>query len=174
MRTTTEIIDALVAKLQALQWTPGSGPAEPAFQAVKRFDSTDLAAAFAELLVSQQRVALVVHTGDRFDDAGTGAGQVAVRRVTEVSLVLSDRVLGKRQAAIWGTATNPGCLPLKDLALTAVGGPLIAAPGAVDCVPVHAERLTVEDLKSKQPGREACLLDLECVDTHAEPFPETD
>lgn len=174
MRTTTEIMDALVAKLQAVQWTPGSGPAEPAFQEVKRFDSTELVAAFTELLVTRQRVALVVYMGDRFGDAGSGPDQVCARRTTEVSLILSDRVVGKRQDAIYGTATNPGALPLKDLVRAAVAGRLLAEPGAVLCAPVNAEILTVENLKERQPGRAACLLELECTDDHAEPFPETD
>lgn len=174
MRATADIITALVAAMNTAQWTPEGGDPEPAFAVVKPFDSTDLPAAFAELLVTEQRVALIVYTGDDFEDANSGPGQVEVRRAAQISILVSDRVLGKRQEAIFGSATHPGALRLKDIALAAVAGPLCAQPEAVDCRPVHAEPLILEDLKKKQPGRVAYLVDLECSDQVAESFPDPD
>lgn len=174
MRTSTEIMAALEAKLTALQWTPPSGPAEPAFQEVRRFDSTALVEAFGELIVSRQRVALIVYAGERWDDAGSGPGQVAVHRVTQFSVLVSDRFQGKRQTAAWGAGNHPGAIPLKDSVLAALAGPLLPDPEGVDCLPISSDLLDLEDLKNKQPGRVVCVLDLDCRDRTAAVFPETD
>jgi len=172
MRATQEILDELVARLQAVTWTPAGGSAEPAFQVVKLYDLTDIEAAFQELLVTKQRVCLVIYAGTRYPDAGEGPGQVARRRVTEVTLLLSDRVHGGRQAAMFGGDNNPGAVKLLDRVIQELPGPLFdEVAGAVDCAPVNASVLDIEDLKKTHPGRVAAQLDLDCEDVAAPVIP---
>ncbi len=161
MRTTTDIVTALIAALQALTWTPTGGSPEPAFGRVARFDSTDLEAAFAELLLSEQRVALVIYLGDRYEPDIRGT--VAVRRVVDLAVLVSDRRIGKRQEAVYGTATNPGVLGLKDLVYPAVTGRLIPNPDGVDLEPTSAELIELQDRQTKtrnQPGRAVAVIEI--------------
>lgn len=160
MRPPNDIVSELVSRLQALQWTPDSGPAEPAFGSVLPFDSTDLADAFSTLLASKQRVALVVYTGESYE---TERGiRLSVRRTVSVSLVISDRVIGKKNHATFGGPTNPGAIRLVSLVLPAITGRIIPNPEGIDCVPVRADLLDIDETTKKLPNRVACLLDLDC------------
>lgn len=172
MRSITAILSAVEAKLTAATWTPSGGSAEPAFATVKRFDSTDLEAALTELTLKDRRVALVVYLGDEYQpDPQSFGGDVTTRRTVKVSVVVSDRVIGDRQSAAWGTATSPGTCQLVEIARNAVAGELIADPEAVDCVPMMSELMDVQNLAKKQPGRKAGVLDLHCIDRIAASTP---
>ena len=156
--TDTAIADAMVEALRAATWREDN-----AFEVVARFDSTEIERAFSELLVAHRnRVAFVVVSGESWDTEQVGSLRHA-RRTTRMTLLVSDRVLGNRGAAIFGGPSNPGCLALKDAAMAAVCGPLIANPAGCDVQPVSADLLfveRVEDSGSKLPGRAACLVEL--------------
>lgn len=144
----------------------------PAFQSVKLFDTADLAAAMQELLLSQQRICLVIPDAERFESVLSGAHKLLVKRTLPVALLMSDRVLGDRQQALHG-APAAGDLPavagafaLQEIALAAVTGRLLAPGGGLGgvlCQPVTATVLTVEDTKKKLPGRACVELDLDCT-----------
>ncbi len=149
------ILDAIKAKLSAATWTPQSGPAEPAFGEVHLFDGTDLVAAFSELIISKSRVALVIYSGANWEPMGSAA----TRRMPSVSIVASDRQIGKKREAIFGSATTPGALKLIEIAAVAVTGRLLDSPPC-DCRPTSEDTVAMEDLRNKQPGRYGAILDL--------------
>lgn len=158
MRATVAILNRVVTLLQAAQWTPDGGVPEAAFGEVAKFDSTDLAAAFRTLLMSGQRVAVVVYAGGQWEDASSQT-QVVARRTLDVSVLVSDRVHGDRQAAIFGSGTTPGALALKDLAVTTLTGRLLDNPDGVNCQPDTEDLLTIESTEKQQPGRVAALVE---------------
>lgn len=159
MIPTLQILNAIKARLEGVQWTPSGGSSESAFGEVHLFDSTDIVAAFAQLILSKSRVALVIYTGGRWDPMGA-TGSVGVRRVPHVTVVCSDRVLGNKTEALFGGASNPGAIALMELAAVALNGRLIADPPC-DSRPTEDDMLSVEDTRTKQPGRFAALLELE-------------
>jgi len=155
-KTTVEIVTALTAGLTAVQWS-----GEAAFQSVRRFDSDDLERAFRELLLYQQRIALVIPLGETFESEARGA-QLLIRRVRPFGLLLSDRVLGKREESVFGGATTPGAYGLLEAALPAVVGQIIDNPNGVRSDPTSAQPLTLVDAEHQLPARAAVLLELEC------------
>ncbi|MCX8090595.1 MAG: hypothetical protein N3I86_06605 [Verrucomicrobiae bacterium] len=160
-RSTPEILEALKARLTAATWQPpGGGPAEQAFEQVALYDLTDLESAFRDLLASKRRVAFLVPTGETFAEAARGRMALYTRRLT-VSLLISDRVHGKRLEALYGSATTPGAEGLKELALTVVCGQLFEPPAGVLCKPLAAVPLQIEDNTRALPGRAAIELQLE-------------
>lgn len=165
IKTVPQVATAILAALSAAQWTPEGGSAEAAFEAVKRFDSSELIRAFEEILVAQKsRVAFVVMSGESWEEDFATVSRLSARRTLDVTILVSDRVLADRSAAIFGNATHPGCDKLKDLVLEKLCGRLIANPNACDVRPQSAEILFVERLEDtgkSLPGRAAYLIELE-------------
>lgn len=160
-RSTPEILDALKTRLTAATWQPtGGGPAQPAFEQVALYDVNDLESAFRDLLASRRRVAFLVPTGETYTPANQGRQALYTRRLT-VSVLVSDRVHGKRLEALYGSDSTPGADGLKELALSAVCGQLFAPPGGVLCRPVAAVPIQIEDNTRAMPGRAAIELQLE-------------
>lgn len=158
MRPTVDILDRMVDLLEAAQWTPTGGQAEPAFGEVRRYSSTDLADAFKTMLMSQQRVALVIYSGGQWEDAGSPR-QVVSRRTLDVSVLVSDRVHGSHEQAVFGGPSNPGALALKDIAADTLTGRLLPNPNGVDCLPTTEDLITIEETSKQQPGRVAALVE---------------
>lgn len=166
MKTTAQILDEIVTRLQALTWTPAGGDpedAEAAFGLVSRFSVTDLEQAFANLLTAEPRVALVVCTGRDWQVMEEGP-KTSMRRTTQVSVVVSDRILGNEQAAWSGEATTPGAWGLADLVPGAICGRLLAAPQAVDLLPVGEQDVSIDrEVETNLPGRAAVILEFQAI-----------
>lgn len=173
--TIKEVLDALIGTIKTVRWTPaepGSKP-EPAFQVIRIFDSDNLAAAFRELLLSQQRICIVIPVNVDFVPESEGELQL-YRRELSVGLVISDRVIGNRIAALFGDPgseqgrrSNPGAYPLAELLAPAVIGELIENPGGLQVALQDLKQLTVnpdsKDEKLKNlPGRAAVVLQIVC------------
>ena len=168
-RSVTEILNALKSALESAKWTPEGGSPMPAFQKVKLFDLAQLADAFSELLMSEQRVCLLVPDAEKFESALQGSTRLLIKRTLPVALLISDRVMGDRQAALHGAAGTgslpavAGAFPLQEIALAAVTGQLLPNPRGVVCRPVTATVLDVSDAKKKMPGRACVELDVDCA-----------
>ena len=168
-RSTTEVLTALKTALEVARWTPEGGSPTVAFQKVKLFDLAQLDDAFSELLMSEQRVCLLVPDAERFESALQGSTRLLIKRTLPVALLISDRVVADRQAALHGmvgTGSMPavaGAFPLQEIALAAVTGQLLPTPRGVVCKPVTATVLDVQDTKKKMPGRACVELDVECT-----------
>lgn len=160
---TVTILNAIVAALEALEWTPAGGAAEPAFQSVKLFDLNSLPDALQHLLVSQERCCIVVPDDERFTPRVQSQRRILLTRTLPVAIFLSDRILGDRQAALIGNATSPGAYGLVELVLPVLTGRLLAPPAGVNCVPTTCAVLNLQDGAQKLPGRSALELDVECT-----------
>jgi len=158
LRPTKELLDALVTALTDLLWTTDNG-AVKAFDRVELFDLMDLEEAFQQLIMNQNRVALIIYDRERFDEERTGA-QMIIRRTHELSIVFTDRVIGNRQQALLGGPDNPGLLVLKDLVLPAVTGAILTNPKGQAGSPISGEPMLITKDK-KMPGRLAYLLEVE-------------
>ena len=173
-RSVSEILAALSAALVAAQWTPvDNQPAIPVFQSVKLFDLANLATAFQELTVADQRVCFIIADSEHFADKFSNAGDQGVQRQMlftrrlPVALLMSDRVIGDRTTALYGgmngTVKILGAEGMKEIALTAVTGQLIANPNGIVCRPTSSAAVDVKDMRTKLPGRACVELDLECT-----------
>lgn len=166
MRTATEIVEALLDKLRAVQWL-----GQPAFDRVERYDAARIAEAFEDILLAKgNRVALVIWTGMRWDaDPGLDKRR---RRMDLVTLLISDRVLGdRRHAAMWGKpGVSPGTLALMEAVLPVMHGRLIAAPDPIDVAPQEVVPMTLRDEANSAAAvdRVAVTVDLECVGGYSE------
>lgn len=164
MRSTAEIVNAIVDRLQALEWTPAGGRPEPAFGEVFRFNSTDIGSAFQSLLASKQRVALVVPMArDWGMSEASGGRRFYAMRDTQISVVVSDRVHGQSARAWAGDDNTPGAWGLADLVTPSISGQLFAStgPGAhsVDLFPTFENDMEVADERNPRAGRAAVVLE---------------
>ena len=159
---TAQSADAISARLvELLQLAEWNGAA--AFDEVRRFDSTEWEVAFRRTLTAHQaRVAFVFLGGQSWEDQGSTQGRMALGRVVQATLLISDRVLGNADAALFGSAGNPGCWRLADLAIEVVATTLIANPGGCHAIPTNVEPIFFTDTANTSlPGRAACLVELE-------------
>lgn len=163
-RSTTEILDALGAVLLALTWTSSSGAAEAAFQQVRRFDLAALPQALSELLVAEERCCFIIPGDERFAVKVDGPQRLVVTRTLPIALLISDRVIGNRQAALYGGENNPGAYGLLEIALPAVTGQLLDNPAGIVVKPIIASVFDLEGESAAQsPGRACVELDIECT-----------
>lgn len=150
-KSTVTVLNALKAKVAALQWTPSSGPAVAAFSKVAVFDLTDIVPALNELFAFGERVCFVILEGEDFREEKVGQ-EMRYHQTRRVSLLFSDRNWGDRQVALEGnTTTTAGALPLKDLLLPGVTGVLVdgvyAAPDSGELIELH------DQARADAPGR---------------------
>ena len=160
---TTAILNALVALLENLQVTIGAAAPVPAFERVELFDSESLLEAFQLLTISEKRICLVVVLNEQFKTVNRGQTMISTRELP-VALLIGDRQMGNRVAALYGNSTTPGAYGLMELVLPVVTGMLLAPPNGVTCEPVSCTVLIVKSQKEKQnlPGRAAVALELHC------------
>ena len=161
--STAAIAAALQAQLKLVQ-APGlnGGPAAAAFQRVELFDSENLVAAFMTLLISEQCIAIVVPLAAHWENE-CSQRKVLSRRVQPVAILISDRVLGTRTQALYGSASNQGAYNLSALAVPFVTGQLIANPAGVIAVPTSESVLVLKSQEREDlPGRAAVALEIDC------------
>jgi hypothetical protein len=153
------IAAALQAQLRLVQ-LPNAGGA--AFQRVELFDSESLTEAFQVLMVSEQRIAIVVPLTAHWE-AECSQRKLLTRRSQPVAILISDRVLGTRTAALYGGPNNPGAFALAALAMPFVTGQLINNPGGVIARPASESTLILKAAdKQNMPGRAAVALEIQC------------
>lgn len=167
MKTTVQTIDAMVAALEAATWTPSGGAAEPAFGRVARFDATDKESALSTLLMAESRVAVVVYAGESWDPLDTEETALLVlRRSQNVLVMVTDRSLRARTVAAFGDgARNPGALALKDVAVQALAGRLLANPNGVNVRPISARVELVADQRDNPNYPDRVFCTIECLAT---------
>lgn len=159
MRTTADIANAIVARLEAMLYMQANGMGSTAmFQEVVRFSSTNLDEAFRRLLLAKARVALVVVTGREWAIEQEGPVH-SLRRSTLVSVLVSDRVVGNSQQAWAGSDSSPGAWGLADRVSPLLAGRLLPAPDAVDLLPLNEQDIEVTQDNQPHPGRAAVVLE---------------
>lgn len=163
-RGLAEIEDALVACLEEAVWTKEDGSDETAFAQVKGYDALDFPAAMDELVATKGRVALVIIGDDTWEtmDRTVHAPGVVMRRRTAVTVMVSERKIGDRQAAIRGDERHPGVWKLADLAAWACSGSLFTDGVQATCVVGKSARADLAE-DATQEGRVAVAMDCEVV-----------
>lgn len=166
--STEEWLKALEHRIAGCRWEGA-----PAFGLVARYDQPDLTLALEELQSAADRVCLVLYEGDRYDTELRGR-HLHMRRVAQVSLLLVDRHLTQRPAAVFGGVGNPGVVALKDQ-LMGLGFPLVdtgsdvapTLPGlllpGIYVKPMSATSWSLEDRTGTLAGRGAWRVRLELI-----------
>jgi hypothetical protein len=108
------VLTALDTKLRAVMWDPPGGGSVAAFGTVGTFDLSDLAQALRELLVVSDRAALIIYQGTQYDARASGR-DVTAECVRDISILVTDRDVGNRMAALVGGEVTPGAALLADL-----------------------------------------------------------
>ena len=171
-RGTGDIVAALAAAVAAItlpngQWGSALPTLSKAFDRVEVFDSEQLVEAFRYLLVTEQKVCVIVPMDERFNTA-IDHRKLVITRELPVMVLISDRVLGGRNAALLGNVDTPGALELTELVLPAVTGLLLpnqAGPPPLSGVlvePFSSSVLSVKDTESEMPSRVCVGLGLHC------------
>lgn len=170
-RSTAEIVKAIVALVKGIVRPGQDDLAVKAFDSVVLFDSEDLVSAFKFLVVTEQRVAVVVPLQEDFTEVLPGQGNAGLKyqwtRAFPVLVICSDRVLGNREEALWGSddGSEMGAVNLAELVLPAVAGQLLpnaVALSGVVASPRSSSVLVVKDTEQDLPGRVAVGLEFEC------------
>jgi len=180
MRGAGEIVKTIRRTVMALQFSPGQygSPPDtglPMFDRVELFDSEQLTEAFRYVLITEQRVCVVVPLDEHYESVITKQ-KLMVKRMLPVALLISDRVLGSRQEALYGNEDTPGAIRLADLTRPAVTG-LVFAPGSdglpgVLAEPIRCGVMAVRDTEGDLPSRVGMALELECKGGYLEtPLP---
>jgi ribosomal protein S13 len=150
-------LNALKTKLQAVQWNGAA-----AFVTVAMFDMSNLVVALQELLAIGDRVCLIVHDQERFENERRGRS-LHTKQVRDIALLIADRNITNRQKALFGDADIPlpGALALKDAILNGVVG--LLQPGMF-IQPMHGEQIVLEKkVRDELQGRVAFTLGIQLV-----------
>lgn len=158
-KSVPDVLAALKAQLQAVKLSDG---VTDAFQRIELFDNENLAEAFKTLLVSEQRIAVIVPLDARWEHDKKESVRV-IRRVLPVAVLVSDRQIGDRTTALFGNANTPGAYGLSSLALPFVSGQLIVNPGGVVAMPMGESVVILKDAERENlPGRAVVAVEVEC------------
>ncbi|HEY4414472.1 MAG TPA: hypothetical protein VGO57_02175 [Verrucomicrobiae bacterium] len=133
-----------------------------AFERIELFDNENLVEAFKTLLVSEQRIAVIVPLEARWSHDPKEKVRV-MRRVLPVAVLVSDRQIGDRTTALFGNDETPGAFGLSALALPLISGQLISNPGGVVAMPVSESVVILKDQERENlPGRAVVAVEIEC------------
>lgn len=123
--TYLSLLHGIKTKLESLRLNqvPGFEAAgdAAAFGAVNIYAHESISAAIADALVFDDRLAFIVPTERRFENAKEG-NTLKARQTLGFVLLLADRVYGDRAAAAIGNAETPGVIALSELVLAALVG----------------------------------------------------
>lgn len=157
--STALIATTLQKQLQQVQ-LPAAGGA--AFSRVELFDVENLVAAFQTLLISEQRIAIIVPTAATWETS-CSQQKILTRRVQPMTVLISDRILGDRTSALYGNSKNQGALNLAALAMPWIVGQLVPIPNGCISVPKSETVITLKDTaRADLPGRACVAIELDC------------
>jgi hypothetical protein len=184
MYSNAEIAAALQAQLAALLLTvedpenPGQllaigdpqnpGTALKAFDRIELFDVESLTDAFRLLIISEQRVCVIIMLDEQLTTQ-ISEQKILTTRMVPIALLISDRNLGDRVKALWGDPLDPtvqGAFALEKLARAAVVGQLLDSDSARGKTKVISLAASVNSIflkdedKKELPGRAAVMLEL--------------
>lgn len=159
MKSTADICRAVQTALAAVQHD-----GRPAFEHVALFDLLNFGDALRELVLAEERFAVVVYLTSTFEREASSPLLAGARRVVHLKVYLSDRNLADPQAAVFGDdAGTAGVLALADAALPALAARLFTGADAVELLPVSAElvELAGDNVENPHPGRKTFELTLQ-------------
>lgn len=154
MLTAASILQTVATALQGLQWQGA-----PAFADVRLYDTSDLPRACTELLLSGERLAMVIYGGGAWSDVGLDATSTTVSRVLTFSVLVTDTVTGDGPAGVYGGDDNPGVLWLQEQVVAAL---LVQIGDDVEhtrLLPTKDSLVTISPEDNSQPGRKAGVVE---------------
>jgi hypothetical protein len=169
-----EIATAVQTQLQALVLEDVDDPKNPgnplkAFERVEIFDVMNLNEAFRRMIISEQRVCVIVIMAQEFETE-IDEQKIVITRKQPISILISDQRIGDATKGLLGDpedVTIPGAIKLAKAATPAVIGKLLpAADGKskVISTPTNSDTLYLRDDEQKNlPGRSAVLLEINCI-----------
>lgn len=162
LRSTKAILDALIAKLQAIR-LDDQGDAL-AFERVEMFDLSDFQDAMRRLAIAEQRMALIIWSGDTYETERE-ITTITTKRTCSVDVFVTVKRLDAPVAALVGDAEDPGTLGLRDKVIAATFGVILDGDDdheAIYSTPQSVERgiLNADDKKAN-PGRQILILNLQ-------------
>lgn len=128
---THPIASGVAAALQAMLLDPQVEGSEPLFQAVRMYDAPDLLAALEDLLVFEERVALVVPS-EIIDETIKDAETTMVRRTQALTVIVSDVDYEPGPLSYFGDegpGGRLGVVRLKDIVIDALAFADAGVPG---------------------------------------------
>lgn len=150
---TLQLMRAVEATITALQLAaPHSGPA---FTEVHVYTRQGLLQAMRDLLIKDERVCIIVPTGNTYENKREGRIATS-RRTSEITLLITDKVYGGSfdAEALTGNDDTPGIAVLQDLVVTTLQGQSLNLPGGVCLEPGGGEPITLGDPKKGDKNRE--------------------
>ena len=160
---TAAIVQQLLASIQALKLADG---VTPAFGQARLFDLESLVEAFKWLSLADQRVCVIIPGEERFEEKAGHGTKLVITRLLPVTLLISDRVIGDRFTALYGSATAQppviGAYGLYELVLPVVTGAIVTSPVKAVAVPKAGSPFVVKDKQQTNlPGRSAIALEVQ-------------
>ncbi len=149
---TVAILECLKKALLAIQ-VGDTGSEVPLFDSVEIYPNKGLAAALRDLVITKQRVCLVVPLGQRYTHKETGVGSILAKRYLEVDLLIADRAVAKAGIqALTGGPHNLGVLEMSDAVIDGISGKEMSAYGGV--IPADGAQLEIANKDAlEMPGR---------------------
>jgi hypothetical protein len=125
----------------------------PLFEVVRLYGSTDLARAFADLLLTtEKRVCLILPAGARFENITEGR-RLLTKKTVSLNLIICDTDRATGLDALFGGEGTPGVIALADAVSDALAGAQLALPH-VALEPVEGDDLEVfADERPSDSGR---------------------
>jgi hypothetical protein len=121
---TGEILRRLRDRVAGLTGADGA----PLFEVARLYGSTDLARAFADLLVTtEKRVCLILPAGARFENIREGR-RLLVKKTVSFNLIICDTDRGTGLDALFGGGGGPGVIALADAVSEALAGAQLGLP----------------------------------------------
>jgi hypothetical protein len=165
LRDTRAILEAVKTSLANLTITIGDKTPK-AFGTVEIFDLADWEVAIQKLVISSDRVALVLWGGDSYEN-NRQITVLSTRRTSKVEILITDYRIDDGVAGQLGDATQPGSVGLLDAVLAELTGVIIdegAGKDAVTLMPAGTERLTITDADQQEsPGRNIISVTFDAV-----------
>ncbi len=158
---TITIMEALKARLASLPLDE-SGGEERLFEVVEYYGAHDLVEALQELIVTKQRVALIVPQGWDHDNQRDGVSMRSVRK-TNFDVFFADRAFVKKTGAgLVGGEKNVGIIAMADRVVANLSAAPFALPELVFEPEDGAPIVLTKDEKKAAPGREAWAQSFSC------------
>jgi len=156
---TMRLLESLKKALEGLQ-IGDAGSEEALFSSVAIYPNKGLAAALRDLVLTKDRVCLIVPLGYKYTHNETGAGTILAKRYLEVDLLIADRAIAKGGIeALTGGPRNIGIMEMSDATVDGISGKAMSAYGGV--IPSDGAQLEIANKDAQDmPGRIAWVQSL--------------
>jgi len=154
---TNTLLAALKTELESIPHPTISG--ERLFERVDYHENKKLREALTDLVISKQRVCIIVPGGDSYSNERQGR-VIFSRRVSTLDLLIADRAWTKGgHEAVFGGSKNLGVLKMKDVVVAHLAAHPQLGLAYVALTPEEGNQIEIADDQVKDvPGRECYVV----------------